>query len=167
MSGKTSTLGKLIENLVYFRTEEEEELSILYIDSEGTFNVKFVNRFDSLTDEDFFLCKEHIIEKVWNQIETLLEKNAIDIVVIDSIGALQTMQEDDKAIQENTVGALPKKINTMIKKFYEATEESGLTVIVVNQEYQNINTMGYGPQKTLKGGGALRYGKSISLEVKN
>ena len=55
----------------------------------------------------------------------------------------------------------------MVKKFYEATEESGLTVIVVNQEYQNIQTMGYGaPTKVLRGGSALRYGKSISMEVK-
>lgn len=50
-----------------------------------TFNLKFVNRYDYLTDEDFFLYKEHIIENVWNQIELLLSKNAIDVVIIDSV----------------------------------------------------------------------------------
>jgi hypothetical protein len=57
--------------------------------------------------------------------------------------------------------------NNWIKKFYKATEESKLTVIVMNSEYTNIQTFGYGhAPKVLKGGQSLKYGKSVSLELK-
>ena len=80
---------------------------------------------------------------------------------------MQTNQESEKTMDESTVAALPKKLNTMIKKFYKATEESKLTVIVMNSEYTNIQTFGsYGPKNVLKGGQSLKYGKSVSLELK-
>lgn len=104
---------------------------------------------------------------MWKTVEEMIDAEAIDILVLDSIGALQTLQEDQKDINETTVAALAKKINTMVKKFYKATEESKLTVIVMNQEYTNIQTFGYGaPPKVLKGGTALKYGKAVSLEIK-
>ena len=34
-AGKSTTIGKVIENLVAFRPDDEAELSILYIDAEG------------------------------------------------------------------------------------------------------------------------------------
>ena len=77
------------------------------------------------------------------------------------------MQEDEKGIDGTTVASLPKKINTMVKKFYKATEESKLTVIVMNSEYTNIQTFGgFGPKSILKGGNSLKYAKSVSLELK-
>ena len=34
-AGKSSTIGKLIENLVAFRPDDEEQMSVLYVDAEG------------------------------------------------------------------------------------------------------------------------------------
>lgn len=34
-SGKSTTIGKLIENLVAFKPDYEEPMSVLYVDSEG------------------------------------------------------------------------------------------------------------------------------------
>ena len=166
-AAKSTTVGKLIENLAAFRPDDEEQLSVLYVDAEGTFGTKFIKRFKNLKKDDMIIYKEHIIEDLWENVEAMIDAQALDILVIDSIGALQTNQESEKTMDESTVAALPKKLNTMIKKFYKATEESKLTVIVMNSEYTNIQTFGsYGPKNVLKGGQSLKYGKSVSLELK-
>ena len=35
MAAKSTTVGKLIENLAAFRPDDEEQLSVLYVDAEG------------------------------------------------------------------------------------------------------------------------------------
>ena len=158
-AGKSTTIGKIIENLVAFRPDGEEELSVLYCDCEGTFGSKFIKRFKYLKKDDMIIYKEHILEDLWENVEAMIDAEALDVLILDSISALQSSQEDEKGIDGSTVASLPKLLNKVIKRFYKATEESKLTVIVMNSEYTNIQTFGYGaPTKILKGGGALRLG---------
>lgn len=165
-SGKTTTICKILDNLV--RSKSEEELGILFIDCEGTANMKFIRRFRELKDDKIIFYKEFLIENIWETIDELVEAEALDIVVLDSIGSVQTAQEDEKDLHGNTIGSLAKKINGLVKKFYQLAEDSGLTVIVVNQQYENPGAaMSYGgPSKNLKGGNALKFAKSVSVEVK-
>lgn len=94
-----------------------------------------MRRFRNLKEDKIIFYKEFLIEEIWATIDELVEAEAIDIVVIDSIGSLQTKTEDEKDLYGNTVGALAKRINGLVKKFYQIAEESGLTIIVVNQQY--------------------------------
>ena len=105
------------------------------------------------------IYKEHILEDIWENVEAMIDAQALDVLILDSVSALQSSQEDEKGIDGSTVASLPKLFSKVIKRFYKATEESKLTVIVMNSEYTNIQTFGYGaPTKILKGGGALRLG---------
>ena len=112
-AAKSTTVGKLIENLAAFRPDDEEQLSVLYVDAEGTFGTKFIKRFKNLKKDDMIIYKEHIIEDLWENVEAMIDAQALDILVIDSIGALQTNQESEKTMDESTVAALPKKLNTI------------------------------------------------------
>lgn len=127
-----------------------------------TANMKFLRRFRHLKEDSIIFYKEFLIEEIWNTIDELVEADAIDLVVIDSIGSLQTKQEDEKDLYGNTVGSLAKKMNGLVKKFYQIAEESELIVLIVNQEYDNPQSSmmyGSGPSKILKGGNSLKYAK--------
>jgi RecA/RadA recombinase len=78
-----------------------------------TFGTKFIKRFKNLKKDDMIIYKEHIIEDLWENVEAMIDAQALDILVIDSIGALQTNQESEKTMDESTVAALPKKLNTI------------------------------------------------------
>lgn len=167
-SGKTTTIMKLIEN-IQMTQPDGEELGVLFIDCEGTANMKFMRRFKNINEDSIIFYKEFLIEEIWNTIDELVAADAIDIVVIDSVGSLQTKQEDEKDLYGNTVGSLAKRMNGLIKKFYQIAEESEMTVIVVNQQYDNPNAAmmyGGGESKILKGGNALKFAKAVSIEVK-
>ena len=112
-AAKSTTVGKIIENLSAFRPDDEEQMSVLYVDAEGTFGTKFIKRFKNLKKDDMIIYKEHIIEDLWENVEAMIDAQALDILVIDSIGALQTNQESEKSMDEATVAALPKKLNTI------------------------------------------------------
>ena len=92
-------------------------------------------------------------------VEALAAKEQTVITILHTNDVHGNAQEDEKGVDGSTVASLPKLLNKVIKRFYKATEESKLTVIVMNSEYTNIQTFGYGaPTKILKGGGALRLG---------
>ena len=84
-SSKSTTVGKLIENLAAFRPDDEEPLSVCYVDAEATFGIKFIKRYNYLKKEDMIIYKEHIIEDMWENVEKMIDAEALDVLVIDSI----------------------------------------------------------------------------------
>jgi recombination protein RecA len=163
-AGKTTTIGKILENWKIMYGDDMP--ATLYVDAENTFNHKFFSRFRFLDEDDVIFMKDSIIENIWNRIEEMVAMDALDVVVIDSLSALQTIAEEEKSIDGSNMAQIPRKINTMIKKFYTLVEDHGITLIIVNSGYQDINAMSYGPPKTiLKGGKALALGKSCSIKI--
>ena len=59
-----------------------------------TFGTKFIKRFKNLKKDDMIIYKEHIIEDLWENVEAMIDAQALDILVIDSIGALQILKEE-------------------------------------------------------------------------
>lgn len=171
-AGKTTTLGKVLENWKiahkYNDNLKDLEKSVLYIDSEGTFNHKFFQRFPHLEEDDVLFYKESVIEEIWNKLEELVAADAIDLVILDSLTATQTNEEENKNIDQYTMASLTKKVGWLVKKFYKLAEESGLTFIIINSSYTDVNSGGMfsAPKQIIRGGKQLALGKSVSIQIK-
>lgn len=53
-----------------------------------TFGTKFIKRFKNLKKDDMIIYKEHIIEDLWENVEAMIDAQALDILVIDSINVV-------------------------------------------------------------------------------
>lgn len=126
------------------------EKSLVYFDAERTIDTSFLRRFPFMDpEEDVVFVRESIIENIWERIEIYIREKAVDVVVIDSVGALMSQSEMDKDISENVVGDPARKYSWGFKKLYDFMD-SGITFIFINQFRENIGQM-FGPTKKAMG----------------
>ena len=55
-----------------------------------TFGSKFIKRFKYLKKDDMIIYKEHILEDPWENVEAMIDAEALDVLILDSISALQS-----------------------------------------------------------------------------
>ena len=113
--------------------------------------------------EDLFLALQKNLELIAASKEF---KNKPVLVVLDSLTALQTLQESESTYVANMNTALlkPKQLGLAFKKITPYLNKANATLIVINQVREN--TTGYGEQFVTGGGRALKFYSSIRLFLK-
>lgn len=117
------------------------------------------------------LIETNIMEEAYDSVLAFLESKSIDMVVVDSLPAMVPGQEDEKTMEESTVGRGALLTNKFFRKSLAATKrapdgsERGVTCFVVNQWREKIGVM-YGDPRTTPGGKGKDYAYSIKVEVK-
>jgi recombination protein RecA len=101
-----------------------------------------------------------------------LASGLFDLIVVDSIAALQPMAEVEKEMDEKTMGQLPRLVGQFLKKCYSAFNselESGdrneTAVILINQVREKIGGYGH-PEPEPPGGRALRHACGATVRFK-
>lgn len=122
------------------------------------------------------------LERLWvvetNEMETSLdlvlkavENKIVDMVVIDSIPALVTEREADKAMDEATVATGALILGRFFRKCAKAQrrslieQERNVTLLAINQWRDKIGVM-YGDPRTTPGGKAKNYFYFTRVEVR-
>jgi len=107
-------------------------------------------------------------------LETVLkavENRAVDLVVVDSIPALVTLTEVDKAMGEASIATGAKLLSNFFKKSAKAQrrslteDERGCTMIAINQWRDAIGVM-FGDPRTTPGGKAKNYFFFTRMELR-
>lgn len=118
-----------------------------------------------------FIVATNIMEEAYEAVINLVETKAVDCVVIDSLPALVPMTEDEKNMDEATVGRGALLTGKFFRKVGKASRRS-LTEserpfigIIINQYRMKIGVM-YGDPRTTPGGEAKNYAFFTRLEVK-
>lgn len=115
------------------------------------------------------LINTNIMEDAYQIVLTFLESKAVDLIVIDSLPALVPGAEDEKEMDQSTVGRGALLTNKFFRKAMSATYrqdgERPVVGIVINQWRQKIGVM-YGDPRTTPGGVGKNYAYSTRLEVK-
>lgn len=117
------------------------------------------------------LIQTNVMEDAYQFVLDFLESKAVDMVVIDSLPAMTPMLEDEKAMEESTVGKGALLTNKFFRKVTAAMHrapdgtERGCTLFVVNQWREKIGVM-YGDPRTTPGGKGKDYAYSIKLEAR-
>lgn len=118
-----------------------------------------------------FVVATNIMEEAYEAVVELTESKSIDCIVIDSLPALVPGAEDEKDMDEFTVGRGALLTNKFFRKVGKASKRSLLEHerpfigIMINQWRDKVGVM-YGDPRTTPGGKGKDYAFFTRLEVK-
>ncbi len=101
--------------------------------------------------------------------EELINSNAIDIIVIDSVAALVPKEEIEGEITDTKMGLHARLMSKSMRRLTSAIARSKTIAIFINQLREKISTGyggGYGPSETTTGGKALKFYASMRIDVR-
>lgn len=95
------------------------------------------------------------------------------IIGLDSIPHLRPKEVVDKIeksartmkVEETRIGPIARLMNNWLPVLQETIEQTGTTLIFVNQQRAKTDAMAFGSKTTTPGGQALRYSYSVRLKV--
>ena len=118
-----------------------------------------------------YVIATNIMEEAYEAVVQLTESKAIDCIVIDSLPALVPMAEDEKEMEDFTVGRGAIMTNKFFRKVGKASKRSLLNPerpfigIMINQWRDKVGVM-YGDPRTTPGGKGKDYAFFTRLEIK-
>lgn len=96
-------------------------------------------------------------------------KAGIPIIAIDSVPACQPKEDMDKfekgAENEARIGGVARLFSKMLPTIQRICEQSGTTLILVNQVRDKMNAMLFGEKEDTPGGRAIKFYSSIRIKV--
>jgi recombination protein RecA len=97
--------------------------------------------------------------------DMLIRSGALDIIVIDSVAALVPRAEIEGEMGDSHVGLQARLMSQALRKITGALNNSGTTMIFINQLREKIGVM-FGSPETTTGGRALKFYASVRLDVR-
>ena len=96
-------------------------------------------------------------------------KAGVPIIAIDSVPACQPKEDMDKfekgAENEARIGGVARLFSKMLPTIQRICEQSGTTLILVNQVRDKMNAMLFGEKEDTPGGRAIKFYSSIRIKV--
>ena len=164
-NGKTAIALKTIAA----NQEKDPEFTTVWIAAE-----QWVPAYAEMCGVDLsrvYVINTNIMEEAYEAVISFVESKAVDCVVIDSLPALVPGAEDEKDMDEATVGRGALLTGKFFRKVGKASkrslteEERPFIGIVINQYRMKIGVM-YGDPRTTPGGEAKNYAFFTRVEVK-
>jgi len=118
-----------------------------------------------------YIVATNIMEEAYEAIIQITESKAVDCIVIDSLPALVPVSEDEKEMEESTVGRSALMTNKFFRKVGKASKRSLTSPerpfigLMINQWRSKIGVM-YGDPRTTPGGLGKDYAFFTRIEVK-
>lgn len=118
-----------------------------------------------------YVISSNIMEEAYEAVIQLVESKTVDCIVIDSLPALVPSSEDEKQMEESTVGRTALLTNKFFRKVGKASKRSLTEAerpfigLMINQWRSKIGVM-YGDPRTTPGGLGKDYAFFTRIEVK-
>ena len=118
-----------------------------------------------------FLIETNVMEDAYESVIKYAESRSIDMLVIDSLPALVPHTEDEKAMEEFTVGRAALLTNKFFRKVGKATKRDMVDAdrpflgIMINQWRMKIGVI-HGDPRTTTGGQGKDYAYAVRCEVR-
>jgi recombination protein RecA len=134
-----------------------------FIDAEHAIDPAYAAKLGVCTDQ-LLLSQPDSGEQALEIAEALVNSNAVDVVVIDSVAALVPRQELEGEMGDASVGLQARLMSQALRKLTASISRSKTCVIFINQIREKIG--GYGNPETTSGGRALKFYSSVRIEVR-
>lgn len=164
-NGKTALALKTVAA----NQQRDPEFTTVWVAAEP-FDVKYAEMCGVDTDR-VLIVETNVMEEAYEAAIQFCESKAVDLIIIDSLPALVPSSEDEKQMDESTVGRGALMTNKFFRKVSKATkrslieEERGITGILINQYRMKIGVM-HGDPRTTPGGLGKDYAMAVRCEVK-
>lgn len=151
--GKTQLLAKITGN-------NKSKLTIFYVDAENSLRQDQLENSGNL---QFF--QGFILEDIAEAVESALQSNEYDLIVIDSVASLVPRNESEGNLGEWQMGLKARLMNQWMRKINYWLWKSKSAVVFVNQQRDTFNS--WGTVRFTPGGHALPYAASLRIELKS
>lgn len=138
---------------------------VLFVDIEHTFDPVWATKLGLDCESIIYLDPDSMgAEEVFNMMIELIDSGEISLCILDSIGAMVSMQANEKQIGERTYGGVSMALTEFSKKITPVLARTNGTLIGINQARDDMNSP-YGGTTTT-GGRCWRHACSTRLEFR-
>lgn len=136
------------------------------IDTEHAFDPIYASKIGvQISPETFIMSQPDTAEQALEIVDTLVNSQAVSLVVLDSVAALVPKAELEGEMGDAHVGLQARLMSQALRKLTGAISRSGCIAIFINQIRQKIGVM-FGNPETTTGGNALKFYSSIRLDIR-
>lgn len=179
--------GKTAMSLLLIKEAQKKDPSAhqVYIDAEGTFSSAWAAQLGAdpnkimLIQDELAVSAKRLFEMLTGVpkedskhffagkskkglLDEVAEKNInINLIILDSIGAIQVPQEQISEIGKVNISPLPRFLSTALKKLSLDVKRANVAMIMINHVRNSMNM--YGPEFTSAGGNSYHHFLSANI----
>lgn len=142
----------------------QKEKPVLYIDTERTLTKETIEGM-GIKEKGFYLMHVNNLEQALGTCKTVAQAGTFSVIVIDSLAGLAPKAQIDGDIGDSHVGLSARIMSDAMSVLTPILDNSGCTLIVINQIRENVGVMFGNPEK-VTGGRALKFYASVRLDVR-
>ena len=157
-SGKTTLTLEIISNA------QKTGGSAGFIDAEHALDPSYARKLGVNLDT-LLVSQPDSGEQALEIAEMLINSNALDVIVIDSVAALVPRAELEGDMGDHHVGLQARLMSQALRKLTGAVNKSKTCLIFINQIREKIGVM-FGSPETTSGGRALKFYSSVRLDIR-
>lgn len=157
-SGKTTIALHIVAEV------QKEGGEAAFIDAEHSLDPVYAKKL-GVNINELIVSQPDCGEQALEIAETLVNSQAIDVIVIDSVAALVPKQEIEGDMGASHVGVQARLMSQAMRKLSGAISKSNCIVIFTNQLREKVGVM-YGNPEVTTGGRALKFYASVRIDVR-
>jgi recombination protein RecA len=157
-SGKTTLVSHIIAS-----AQKNGGLAA-FIDAEHALDPHYAKKI-GVNIDDLLVSQPNSGEEALNICQTLVQSNALDVVVVDSVAALAPRAELEGAMGDSHVGLQARLMSQALRKLTASINKSKTSCIFTNQIREKIGVM-FGSPETTPGGRALKFYASVRMDIR-
>ena len=135
-----------------------------FIDAEHALDVTYARRLGVKTEE-LLISQPDYGEQALEIADMLVNSNAVDIVIVDSVAALVPKAEIEGEMGDSHVGLQARLMSQALRKLTGSVARSKCVLMFTNQIRMKIGVM-FGSPETTTGGNALKFYASQRLDIR-
>ena len=156
--------GKTTLALQLCKQYQKLDKPVLYIDTERTLTKETIESM-GIKEKNFYLMHVNNLEQALEICKTVAQVGTFSAIVIDSLAGLAPKAQIDGDIGDSHVGLFSRIMSDALSVLTPILDNSGCTLIVINQIREKVGVMFGNPEKTT-GGRALKFYSSVRLDVR-
>lgn len=130
-------------------------LTVLYLDHEHSLDPAFLQKIGLQLGPKFLVASPNYMEESFAIALTMMKTCAIDLVILDSIGALVTQDTTKRKAGEQRPGEVSRVLSVCLAQTLPILSQSNAAFLVINHIRSAIGSFFSG--ETTSGGNALKY----------
>lgn len=156
--------GKTTLALQICKQYQKQGKPVLYIDTERTLTRETIESM-GIESENFYLIHVCNLEMALEVCKIVAQMTAFSAVVIDSLAGLAPKAQIDGDVGDYHAGLFSRIMSETLPVLTTYLDESGCTLIVINQIREKIGVM-FGNPERATGGRALKYYATVRLDIR-
>jgi recombination protein RecA len=135
-----------------------------FVDAEHALDPTYATKL-GVDTENLIVSQPDYGEQALEIAQALVNSQAIDVIVVDSVAALTPKAEIEGEMGDSHMGLQARMMSQALRKLTASVSRANICLIFINQLREKIGVM-FGNPETTTGGRALKFYASVRVEVR-